>query len=228
MLLRRRVLQAPLLLVVAFVCVLVVSRPAHAHPFGPPQTVTIARGDSEGVVRVHWRPGAVDDFSYLAVGIGLVAEDRTQGRAGLFYARTDAETLARSPEFVHYLEQHIVADVAGGPCPVDVEVSEHLVGGGVDLDFACGVDVDAVDLQVSMLTDLHPAYRTLATGPYGQRQVYTADVTRHTWTFVAAAAGPSQGRSAAIQLTVVLLVLGLAVALAAVVARSVRRRRVLA
>jgi hypothetical protein len=220
----RRALGAVVLLGATGV-VLLVPAPAHAHPFGPPQTLAIEAGEDAGSLRLSWLPGAADDFSYLAVGIGLVAQDRTQGSGGLLYVKKDADRLARSPELVEYVEEHVVATSGGRPCSERVVVGEHLVGDGVVIDVDCGASAEDVDLEVSMMTDLHPAYRTLATGPHGQRYVYTAEHTAHGWSLTSTGATAGSGRSAVLQLSGVVLAVGAAGA-AGVAATRVARKRV--
>lgn len=206
----------------------VLAAPAQAHPFGPPQTVAISRAEQSGVVRVHWQPGAPDDYSYLAVGIGVSAEDLTQGPGGLLAVKKDADALQASPRFTRYLTEHVTVRDGATACAATVLPIEHLVGDGVDLEFDCGASTptDDVDVRVSLLTDLHPAYQTLATGPGGQRFAYTHDATDHRWALDAEAADADLGRSAALQLPLALG--GLVVAGAGItltVRRTTRRTR---
>jgi LPXTG-motif cell wall-anchored protein len=75
------------------------------------------------------------------------------------------------------------------------------------VDFACTAASGAAAVTIDMMTDLHPAYRTLATGPEGQHAVYSADAAEHDWRLAVGAsssgttdAGTGVGRSAAVQL----------------------------
>lgn len=211
-----------LAIVLPALLVLLLPGAARAHPFGPPQTVSISRVDSASV-RVHWQPGAPDDYTYLAVGLGVSPEDLSQQTGGLLAVKRDADRLTASPLFADYLVEHVaVTDDAGAPCEGVVRPVEHLVGDGVSLDFRCAAPTDAADVRVSLLTDLHPAYRTMATGPGGQRFAYSADATDHRWSLVATDAPPDLGRSAALQLSLVLVGL---VALAGATTYAVRRTR---
>lgn len=218
----RRLLAALGLVAVATV---LAPSPAEGHPFGPPQTATIALDDADGVVRVHWQPGAPDDYTYLAVGLGLSAEDLSQDPGGLLAVKKDADLLTASPDFERYLRRHVtVSDEDGGRCDSTVEPVEHLVADGVQLTFDCGRTPEAVDVDLSLLTDLHPAYQTLASGPQGQRFAYTATATSHGWSFRPDAASPELGRSAATQLSVVLGGLVLVVAAPLLALRRTRRK----
>ncbi len=109
----------------------------------------------------------------------------------------------------------------GVACAGTVLPVESLVGDGVSLDFDCPPATDAVEVDVSLMTDLHPAYETLASGPWGQRFVYTADATAHRWSFVEADVTDDLGRSALIQLGAV----GAALAVLGAAATLVVRRR---
>ncbi|UMG91148.1 hypothetical protein [Nocardioides sp. TF02-7] len=118
-------------------------------------------------------------------------------------------------------------------------MTDDLQRDGARLEFTCAVPVTAASVTVRTLTDLHPAYRTLATGPDGQRAVYGSTTETHRFELPAGpatspAADPADvedpatqaddhlGRSAALQLGGVLGALLLAGLTAALVAR--RRR----
>ena len=160
---------ATLLTILTAVLVLLVPAPADAHPFGDPQTVEVT-GDAEQV-RVRWRAGGTDDLTLLAVALGALPRDRVMLDGAVWYEDGDAEALAASPAFADYLLDRIT--VASGPadCPGEL-VGTDLLGAGAVLAFTCAVPVEAATVEVRTLLDLHPAYRTLATGPDGQRAVY--------------------------------------------------------
>lgn len=199
--------------------------PAQAHPFGDPQTVEVS-GDGEEV-RVRWRAGGADDLTLLAVSLGALPDDRVMLDGAVWYEDGDADALAATPAFADYLLDRITV-VAGSTACAGSLTGTDLLGDGATLTFACAEPADAATVEVRTLLDLHPAYRTLATGPGGQRAVYDKASASHDWTLAtgpdAAAALPASsevGRSAAVQLGTV----G-AVALATVMAGLlwVRRR----
>jgi hypothetical protein len=217
--------RVALLVLAALALALLGPAPAQAHPFGPPQTVSIAVAEQGSVVRVQWLPGAADDFIFLAHGLGLDPEDRSSDRGALLYVKQDAELLAASTAFDAYLSDHIAVSDGGERCAGTVLPHENLVADGAVLEFDCGRAVTEASVAVSMLTDLHPAYRTLATGPAGQRFVYTSSDTQHGWSLTGTDVGGSDlARSAVLQLTGVLVLLGLLV-LAGVLFRARARRR---
>lgn len=213
-------LAAPALLLAA-------APPASAHPFGPPQTAEIA-ATSEGA-SVRWRFGAADDISYLAASLGALPEDRVLLDGVVMHETGDDALLARAAGLPGYATGHIRATRGGRPCTGRLRPVEEVATDGLVVDLACEARSGPVAITIDMLTDLHPAYRTLATGPGGQRAVYSGDAPRHDWRLAGASAGADPagagrglGASAALQLGGVL---GAAALLGAGGALLLRRRR---
>jgi hypothetical protein len=207
------------------VAVLVPARPAAAHPFGDPQTVVVSVDEQRPeVVHVRWRVGGPDDLTLLGVALGLLPADRVHADSTVETRYTDAGTIAASQRFTEYLLRRITVTGPGGGCPGTVEQPIGSLGlKGATADYTCPAPVDTATIAVRMLTDLNPAYKTLATGPNGQRAVYQgADDTR-AWTFTGlpAPGATGLGRSAAIQLAAVIG----GVLLAAAAGFAVVRRR---
>ena len=199
----------PLLVVLAAVAP---APPAQAHPFGPPQTIAIEADDGtdEATVRVVWRVGGTDDLTLLGVSLGVLPSDRVLLDGAAFYDDADAAALAAAPAFRDYLLAHVGVTAGGEPCPGEATVTDAFATDGVELSYRCAGSPTTVAVDVSMLTDLHPAYQTLATGPDGQRAVYDADQATHDWTLTGEATGGATtgtGTSAALQLGAVLAVL---------------------
>lgn len=210
-----------------------------AHPFGDPQTLEVARDDADAsVVHVTWKVGAADDLTLLGIHLEVLPEDRVMLDGAISYEVEDAGLVAAAPAVADYALDHVVVSAGGSECEGTVESVGDLTGEGADLAFTCAQPVESVSVEVTTLTDLHPAYRTLATGPDGQHAVYGSDSPVHEWNLPAAvgAAGPATtgsaapeeslgaGASAALQMGGVLgavLLLGVAVPL---VVRSRRRR----
>ncbi|GAA4373575.1 hypothetical protein GCM10023146_25270 [Nocardioides caricicola] len=178
--------------------------PAVAHPFGDPQTVEI--GGAGGEVRVRWRAGGADDLTLLAVSLGALPASRVMLDGAVWYEDGDAEALAASPAFEDYLLDRIAVTAGTAACPGSLTEID-LLGDGATLTFGCGERADTATVEVRTLLDLHPAYRTLATGPGGQRAVYDRTTASHDWaiagepgTPAALPASSEVGRSAAAQL----------------------------
>lgn len=188
---------------------------AHAHPFGPPQTAQVSVDGDRLVVR--WSFGATDDISYLAAALDALPPERVLLDGVVLYESGDDELLTGSPAFEDYVLQHLTATRDGAPCPGEVEATDDLAEDGIPVSFSCADGTGPVAVTVDMLTDVHPAYRTLATGPGGQRAVYAADSPIHDWDLdlaAASASGDDLEESAVRQMGAVLGGLALVAALA--------------
>ncbi len=218
--------------VVAAVLVVIGGTPAQAHPFGDPQTVMISAADE--VVSVEWSVGGLDDLTLLGIELGVLPEDRVLLDGAIMFEDGDTAAVSASLELRDYLLDRITVESEGDPCSGEVVQVGDLAEESASLEFTCSGPVGTASVAVRMLTDLHPAYRTLATGPDGQRAVYESAADSHDWSLgaaqVAAPASSSDepataqqnvGRSAALQLGVV----GGAVLLLGVVGALALRRR---
>lgn len=176
---------------------------ASAHPFGEPQSVRMSAEDS--VVTLRWS-APPDDLILLGGAVGALPERReivfdvSPSTVPEPVGETDADRLTASEEVARYLTEHLGVRQAGVSCRPAVRLDE-LVGDGAELTFDCPATVDQVEIEVSMLTDLHEAYRTVAIGDgtSPDRTLYTVDDTVWTWTFGAtpeSSAGSSTGSSA--------------------------------
>ncbi|XVV13853.1 hypothetical protein ACQP2X_05715 [Actinoplanes sp. CA-131856] len=199
--------------------------PAAAHPFGDPQTVAITLDEQRPeVVQVKWRVGGPDDLTLLGVTLGLLPEDRVKADGNVDYRYTDPGVVGASSKFADYFLRRIAVTDGTRECAGQVlEPIQALALKGATAEFACPSPVTSATVAVRMLTDLNPAYRTLATGPEGQRYVYEGGNESHAWTLVGAR--PAGGaKSAFTQLAAVIGALLAVVAAAVVLLR--RRRRV--
>lgn len=209
---------------------IVTAEPAHAHPFGDPQTVAISLDPArDEVVRVRWKVGGLDDLTLLGVSLGVLPKHRVMLDGAAFFEARDAKAIGPSKQFSEYLLRQIKVAGNGQDCAGKVDPPTELAKFGVEIKYTCPTPVAKAKVTVRTLTDLNEAYRTLATGPDGDRTIYTKDQDSYEWTLDRAAATAAiadadadAGRSAAIQLTAVAGGVALA-ATAAVFA--VRRRR---
>ncbi|GAA1402748.1 hypothetical protein ACFQZ4_19170 [Catellatospora coxensis] len=225
---RRGATTAFVLLTVA-AALLATATPAQAHPFGDPQTVAIAPdAERPEVVHVRWKVGGVDDLTLLGVALGLLPQDRVMLDGAVFYQDSDAAAIGPSAEFAAYLLKQITVTSGGQGCGGVVAPPGDLARTGVTIDYTCPGPVGVVAVGVRTLTDLNPAYRTLATGPEGARAVYASDQPTHDWVLGNAPpqAAPDLGRSAAVQISAVVGgVLLIAVAVVVLWRRAGRRRQ---
>ncbi|WP_146247418.1 hypothetical protein [Micromonospora arborensis] len=158
--------------------------PAQAHPYGYPQTVTIAADATRPeVVHLRWKAGGVDELTLLGVELGLLPQDRVLLDGAISFQASDATILASSTPFTNYLLKQMTVSSDGHACAGAVDPPSDLVGSGVDVDYTCAGPVGAARVEVRMLSDLDPAYQTVATGPRGQRQVYGPGRYAHDWAF---------------------------------------------
>ncbi|HWJ08908.1 MAG TPA: hypothetical protein VNS46_05995 [Nocardioides sp.] len=212
-----------------------------AHPFGDPQTVQVARdGGDPAVVHVTWKVGAADDLTLLGIHLGVLPEDRVLLDGAVRYDAADAALVGEAPELETYLLDHVAVTAGGAECSGEVAAVGDLVADGADLAFTCDSAPGSVAVEVTTLTDLHPAYRTLATGPEGQHRVYAADAASYDWALGTPPAGSTvtetasggdpagtslgTGQSAALQIGGVLGAVLLLAGTGALVVRARRRR----
>ncbi|WP_157240964.1 hypothetical protein [Catenuloplanes japonicus] len=188
--------------------------PAVAHPFGDPQTVTVSADEARPeVVHVKWRVGGPDDLTVLGVQLGLLPADRVAADGTVDYRYEDPGVVGASALFTGYLLERITVSADGGaPCTGTVAPVAAVALKGATAAYTCPAPVSTATVAVRTLTDLHPAYRTLATGPHGQRTVYENDNDTHDWAMTGVP-GTSLGRSALVQLGAVIGGLVLAILL---------------
>ncbi|WP_344842454.1 hypothetical protein [Kribbella ginsengisoli] len=206
----------------------VTAAPAQAHPFGDPQTVAISLDSGRAdVVRVRWKVGGLDDLTLLGVALGVLPQSRVMLDGAAFFEPADAMAVGPSAKFSAYLLRQIKVRANGHECAGVVEPPKELAKTGVAVAFTCPEPIAKADITVRMLTDLNPAYRTLATGPNGDRTVYSTDKDTYDWSFGSGTAVTQKraGRSAAIQLSVVVGGVVLVAAVGLVVIRRVRAQR---
>ncbi|GAB3661711.1 hypothetical protein [Glycomyces tarimensis] len=198
--------------------------PAAAHPLGDPQTVRLTADGSR--VKALWTAppddlvvlgsvtGAIPDQREYVFDLGADAEPAPVGE-------TDAELLTGSRAVADYLAEHIRVGQDGRECPAEVDLAA-LVDEGAELVFACPEPVTAVEVEVTMLTDADPAYRTVAfaDGAAPEQHLYTVGDPVAEWRFDATAAEEGRDWFAPVALAVAIAA---SAAAAVVVLRRLRR-----
>lgn len=184
--------------------------PAAAHPFGPPP---VARLDASGREAVISWSAAEDDYTVLGGVLGVLDARQT------FVYDADGRTVAGPPatgeqlamldgsdELRRYLVDNVSVRQGADDCPLRVEGS-RLASDGVELVATCPRPVAELVVGITLLHDLHPAYRTVGlVGDAGTRTLFTASEPVRTISFGAPGA-PGTASSAA---WVVLALVGLA------------------
>lgn len=176
-------LRSPAVLTLAVLAALGLAAPALAHPFGPPLRVEL-----EGlnhVVNLRW---AADEDDWIALA-------RHTGAFEEIPAVLDGEELSgteriiRSRRVHDYLLDRILVTQQGHPCAgALVHAGNDLTTEGMVFQFRCEEQVYEVDVEISALTDVHEAYRTVAHAPAGGvpgRALYTRAEPVHRWDFYA-------------------------------------------
>ena len=202
--------------------------PAGAHPFGDPQTIAIALDrDRPEVVHVRWKVGGLDDLTLLGVTLGLLPRDRVLLDGAVLFQDSDAAAIGPSDRFAAYLLKQITVASGGRACAGSVEPPSDLARTGVRVDYTCSGPVGTATIGVRTLTDLNPAYQTLATGPDGERAVYGSGRYSHEWALgdAPSTAAAHLGRSAAVQIAIVAGGLLLVAVAALLLFRRFGRRR---
>lgn len=167
--------------------------PAAAHPFGPPPVAEVVAEAHD--VTVRWT-AAVDDYAALGVAAGVL--DDTYGTGVADPAPDDVgdrlgPAARREVEGSADVRQHVTDRVRvvqhGQACPVAAVDVAQLFVRGATVRVTCPEPVETVDVTLMLLSDVHPAYRTVAVagGPaIPARTMYTADRSTVRWDFGAA------------------------------------------
>jgi hypothetical protein len=146
------------------------------------------------------------------------------------YQYSDPGVIGKSPQLTGYLLRRITVTDGTRPCTGMVEPILALGLKGATVDYTCPGPATTATVTVRMLTDLNPAYKTLATGPSGQRAVYEGADDTHTWTLIGSPPAPEtgRGRSALVQLAAVVGAILLIATACVLIARRLRRKTVTA
>lgn len=166
----------------------IVAAPAAAHPFGPPPTAVIrVEGNA---LAVHWQ-AAPDDMLAIGERLGLLAAGTgaayREAQTQVAPPASAEEALDRSPELRTYLLRRIRVSQDGTACPATVLPVTGFVGGGATTVHQCPRPIGEVELTITMLHDIHDAYRTFAVseepGAQPRQSVHTMARPRARWDF---------------------------------------------
>ncbi|WP_244928961.1 hypothetical protein [Nocardioides sp. W7] len=154
-----------------------------------------------------------DDITALAMHLGLLNGTRTYvfQDGALVPGESDAqdsEVLAAAPQLSAYLLEQVKVTTPEGACAGALAAVGELAEDGARLDFACPTAAASATVQLALLTDIHEAYQTLATGPDVQRHLYTLEADTYDWRLDGS--GESAGASAAGQLSAAVALVALA------------------
>ena len=161
--------------------------PAAAHPFGPPPTARIsAQGPT---VSIQWS-ATPDDAVAIGEALGVmppgsVAAYRQEGATQVAPSSVDEARFSASPLLREYLSDRIAVTQDAQKCTASIPPIRDFVHRGARVDLTCPEPVSTVTLRLSMLHEIHEAYRTVAIGTDTDpaRSVFTVSAPQHTWTF---------------------------------------------
>lgn len=170
--------------------------PAAAHPFGPPPTAQVNVTGTR--ITIVWT-ATPDDAVAIGELLGLMPEGSTalyrqDSAAQVAPSRAEEAALSAAPKLHDYLTEHIVVLQDDRPCPADVPPIDDFVHEGARVVLTCPEPVTEIDLRITMLHAIHPAYRTFAVGEGAipGESVFTVESPQHTWRF-GEAASPQLG-----------------------------------
>lgn len=195
---------------VAVVSVLLLSvglltSPAAGHASG--QVPQARLGAAGRTVTLEWT-AAADDVADLAVAAGIWAEEVAAAYLDVAFGGatdrlpSDAEVAAmgRDRALRRYLEDRVRIVQDGTACAGSARPADDPMTDGVTFTFECPVPVTAAVVEIRLLHDRDPAYRTFSVDGTRQYAVHTASRPAHPWDF-----RPAQLGSGRVPVTPVLL-----------------------
>lgn len=162
---------------------LLVAAPAHAHPFGDPQQLEIIPDADLTQFNVTWK-AAADVLTSLALRLDVLGGPRATvfkdgAEVPSYVDKADADALSASPLLAQYLLSRIELSLGAEACRGVLVAVDDLATNGARLTYTCPAPGEELTVTAAMLTDLHAAYKTMATGPGGATHVFTVDAPTH-------------------------------------------------
>ncbi len=183
--------RAPAALLLALAAWVATAAPAHAHAAGElPHARLSAEGDT---VTVHWT-GAADDAADMVVAAGLWDEEVFLAYLDVLFGGDeallpDAEEIAAvssDPQLAAYLEERVTIRQDGQECASRAAPAEDFLADGATITFTCPEPVAEAEVEITLLHDRDPAYRTFSVDGTAQYAVHTAAQPAHPWDFTLA------------------------------------------
>jgi hypothetical protein len=158
-------------------------------------------------VTVVWT-AAADDAADVAVAAGVWPEEVALayldvafgGDLDLLPSAAEVARASDDPALQRYLEERVRILQDGAPCPGSANPAADFVADGATIVFECPEPVTEAEVEISLLHDRDPAYRTFSVDGTQQYAVHTAGQPAHPWDFTLAQQG-----SSAVPITVLLL-----------------------
>ncbi|MFO7777566.1 MAG: hypothetical protein R6V28_04355 [Nitriliruptoraceae bacterium] len=178
---------------------------AWAHASGELPHARLSAADT--TVTVVWT-AAADDAADVAVAAGVWPEEVALdyldvafgGDIGLLPSAPEVAAASEDPALRRYLEDRVRILQDGVPCAGTAQPAADFVADGATLVFDCPDPVTEAVVEISLLHDRDPAYRTFSVDGTQQYAVHTAGQPAHPWDFTLAQQG-----SDAVPITALLL-----------------------
>lgn len=183
-----RLRERPALWVLVTLTAIATPATADAHPLGSPLGARLAADGHD--VTVSWI-AAEDDWVTLGHTVGALPAP--PGTITAFQA------IRRSPAVRDYLLSHITVTQGGTPCTGEVgpaipDDAPAFLREGIPLTFSCPAKVTAVDIRITVLTDVDERYQTKAVADAEPGEaIYTTSRDTRRWDFTTTAATPWSG-----------------------------------
>jgi len=182
---------AGLVLLLAVLGVALLAPAAYGHAAGE---LPHARLSAEGTtVTVQWT-AAPDDAADMAVAAGLWPEETFLAYLDVLFGgdeevlpdADEVAALSSDPALTAYLEDGIRIRQAGQECPGAASPAADFIADGATLTFTCPEPVTQAEVEITLLQDRDPAYRTFSVDGTAQYAVHTSAQPAHPWDFTLA------------------------------------------
>lgn len=165
--------------------------PAHGHAAGElPHARLSAEGDT---VTVQWT-AAPDDAADVVVAAGLWPEEvflayldvLFGGDVELLPDAAEVAAVSSDPALAAYLEDRVRVRQDGQECRSQAAVAADFIADGATITITCPDPVRDAEVEISLLHDRDPSYRTFSVDGTAQYAVHTAAQPAHPWDFTLA------------------------------------------
>lgn len=158
--------------------------PAWAHAGSE---LPIANWSVEGTVVTGTWTGPPDDAAWIGESIGILREGAMEayigGASDAYPTAEEIAALSRSAELEAYLLEHVRVRQHGEVCEGEVVVADDFIADGARFRFACPTDVRTVDIEITILHEQDPTFRTFSGDGTLQDALHTTETPTHTWDF---------------------------------------------
>ncbi len=165
--------------------------PAHGHAAGElPHARLSAQGDT---VTVRWT-AAADDAADVAVAAGLWPEETFLAYLDVLFGgdrdvlptASEIAEISADPALRRYLEQGVRILQDGDECSGVATPAADFIADGATLTFTCPEPVASAVVEITLLHDRDPTYRTFTVDGTAQYAVHTSAQPAHPWDFTLA------------------------------------------